>query len=191
MGLLQACPRSIKYTLQLGVSISDSVFSFYLWLLLLTIYNQPCAWLLTVTVRLQVWFLLVRRSYRQRLQQPQHGFWPKRRERAGTCMILTGPEKKQTILPAAIAQLGERQTEDLKVAGSIPACGDFLWTITFLLEFDFKFPLAFFFASLWKNKLESHCSWNNLHNDNVNLPQCISLEIVCLLVRQSVKLEEH
>ena len=29
--------------------------------------------------------------------------------------------------PAGIAQLGERQTEDLKVAGSIPAVGIFLF----------------------------------------------------------------
>jgi hypothetical protein len=37
--------------------------------------------------------------------------------------------KKERFLAAEIAQLGERQTEDLKVAGSIPALGvlfDFL-----------------------------------------------------------------
>ena len=39
--------------------------------------------------------------------------------------------------PADIAQLGERQTEDLKVAGSIPAVG--MSTIFFNLFF---FPLA-------------------------------------------------
>lgn len=37
---------------------------------------------------------------------------------------------------AAIAQLGERQTEDLKVAGSIPACGEFFLTLLGL------FPLS-------------------------------------------------
>jgi hypothetical protein len=31
--------------------------------------------------------------------------------------------KKERFLAAEIAQLGERQTEDLKVAGSIPALG--------------------------------------------------------------------
>ena len=31
--------------------------------------------------------------------------------------------KKESYLEAEIAQLGERQTEDLKVAGSIPALG--------------------------------------------------------------------
>ena len=43
----------------------------------------------------------------------------------------------ERISQAAIAQLGERQTEDLKVAGSIPACGDgdiFCFQIQYILR---------------------------------------------------------
>ena len=41
----------------------------------------------------------------------------------GNTNVLTLVNNRNRLLPAAIAQLGERQTEDLKVAGSIPACG--------------------------------------------------------------------
>ena len=34
--------------------------------------------------------------------------------------------------PAVIAQLGERKTEDLEVAGSIPACGIILLAVSVL-----------------------------------------------------------
>ena len=46
---------------------------------------------------------------------------------------------------AAIAQLGERQTEDLKVPGSIPGRGIFLFS-NFFLEFTFSndFPFTFY-----------------------------------------------
>ena len=40
-------------------------------------------------------------------------------------------EPSQIYTTAAIAQLGERQTEDLKVPGSIPGLGTFLWTFGF------------------------------------------------------------
>ena len=46
-----------------------------------------------------------------------------------------------TLLFAAIAQLGERQTEDLKVPGSIPGGGTFLlkWSTHGLVGYDVCF----------------------------------------------------
>ena len=47
-------------------------------------------------------------------------------------------DKSVTVVPAAIAQLGERQTEDLKVPGSIPGHGMFMFagSFTFLMVLD-------------------------------------------------------
>ena len=48
---------------------------------------------------------------------------------------------------AAVAQLGERQTEDLKVPGSIPGGGIFIFVFLFFFFFLF-FIFYFIFKSL-------------------------------------------
>ena len=52
--------------------------------------------------------------------------------RIDTCDIFSGGEKNvpYRISCAAIAQLGERQTEDLKVPGSIPGGGKYIFCVT-------------------------------------------------------------
>ena len=45
-------------------------------------------------------------------------------------------------MKAAIAQLGERQTEDLKVSGSIPDRGIFLPTLEFLYPYTTSYIVA-------------------------------------------------
>ena len=58
----------------------------------------------------------------------------------GTYIILFYP---QCFHQAVIAQLGERQTEDLKVPGSIPGRGIFLFS-NFLFEFLFAITIHVF-----------------------------------------------
>ena len=49
---------------------------------------------------------------------------------------------------AAIAQLGERQTEDLKVPGSIPGLGTHLFTLLGVWASGFRHLLVHVFAQL-------------------------------------------
>jgi hypothetical protein len=67
-------------------------------------------------------------------------FQPFKFEEQSSCLEAEGTSVSQ----AAIAQLGERQTEDLKVAGSIPACGAFIF-----LLFDPGLWRVHFFAIFW------------------------------------------
>ena len=55
---------------------------------------------------------------------------------------------------AAIAQLGERQTEDLKVPGSIPGCG-MLYYMTVLI-----LPKTFLFAQIFLVGRVKNIGWN-------------------------------
>jgi hypothetical protein len=60
------------------------------------------------------------------------------------CWTLFSPAES---LPAVIAQLGERKTEDLKVSGSIPDCGKHFVGIHLFRQFDSRFSI--FSPTFW------------------------------------------
>ena len=73
-------------------------------------------------------------------------------------------------LQAAIAQLGERQTEDLKVPGSIPGRGTRFSLYAHITQFDILFRECPTLHVEFPQFPQSFITWNNL-----NFSRCIEL----------------